>query len=114
MAGMNVVMSTAAPTARELRQSEELVKVRDVASPLSPLRSPLPPNVLTCILALLHIVAAVASLTTQTRFRVTNLHLLALQFLRDEGLYETREELERREDVLGRLSELAQVQSKLN
>ena len=32
----------------------------------------------------------------------------AAQFLRDEGLYETRDELERREDVLGRLSELAQ------
>jgi len=35
MAGMNVVMSTAAPTARELRQSEELVKVRDTAPPPS-------------------------------------------------------------------------------
>ena len=35
----------------------------------------------------------------------------APQFLQDEGLYETREELERREDVLGRLSELAQVYS---
>ena len=34
---------------------------------------------------------------------------MSLQFLRDEGLYESREELERREDVLGRLSELAQV-----
>ena len=32
---MNVVMSTAAPTARELRQSEELVKVRDTAPPPS-------------------------------------------------------------------------------
>jgi poly(A) polymerase len=40
--------------------------------------------------------------------RSKSLRCHAAQFLREEGLYETREELECREDVLGRLSELAQ------
>ena len=62
MAGMNVVMSTAAPTARELRQSEELVKVSDAAPPPCPSPiSTMGASILTCNLASLRMVAPVAS-----------------------------------------------------
>ena len=72
---MNVVMSTAAPTARELRQSEELVKVSYAAPPLPPFPTTLCHLRLqrtpTCILAVLYLVVAVSHNSEQRRLRAT-------------------------------------------